>query len=140
MQSVAQLPGIIFEAEPRQPETVLPRIDIAAFVGFAASGPLHTPVPVEDRARFRKLFGGDITLAWDEARSAPQKSLLGGAVESFFQNGGRRCWVVRVGPSDMPDRRFKLNGLVPAGHQIFNPENPHHRQDLAETRARTPGR
>ena len=45
-----RLPGFRFEAPPAAPAEVLPRMDIAVFVGFAASGPLHTPVKVEDEA------------------------------------------------------------------------------------------
>src|SRR3712207_7471121 len=40
-------------------DEVLPRMDVAAFVGFAASGPLHLPVAVEDASQFAALFGAD---------------------------------------------------------------------------------
>ena len=41
-----RLPGIAFEAEGPPPLTVLPRMDVAVLVGFAASGPLDIPVAV----------------------------------------------------------------------------------------------
>jgi hypothetical protein len=135
MTAVARLPGIVFEVEPRQPRTLLPRMDIAAFVGFASSGPLHLPVAVEDRGRFRELFGADPTLAWDAERGVPQPALLGGAVDGFFRNGGRRCWVVRVGPADMPVREIDLPGLVPAGVMSAGGLG-----DAVKARARSPGR
>ena len=37
--------------QPPPPDDVLPRMDVAAFVGFAERGPLDTPVAVEDLAR-----------------------------------------------------------------------------------------
>ena len=57
MQSTLRLPGIAFETVAPAPDRVLPRMDVAAFAGFAESGPLHLPVPVESAARFRELFG-----------------------------------------------------------------------------------
>ena len=106
-----RLPGIRFEAVPPVAESELPRMDVAAFVGFAACGPLGVPVPVEDVARFREVFGGDLPLAWDTERGRMQTAYLAAAVEAFFGNGGRRCWVVRVaGPAAEP-HRFSLPGL-----------------------------
>lgn len=71
-------------------------MDIAAFIGFAAAGPLHRPVVVEDVAQFRDLFGDDLPLAWDEERGEEIHAYLAPAVRAFFRNGGRRCWVIRV--------------------------------------------
>jgi hypothetical protein len=91
----SRLPGIRFETvRPRRPG-VLPRMDIALFVGFAACGPLHVPVPVEDVAAFEAIFGGDLPLAWDTARGETVYACLAPAVRDFFRNGGRRCWVLR---------------------------------------------
>ncbi|VVB89327.1 Uncharacterised protein [uncultured archaeon] len=106
----AKLPGIRFKTEPNIPEETLPRMDIAAFVGFASSGPLNVPVPVEDMAGFRDIFGDDLPLALDESLGKMQCALLSGAVESFFINGGRRCWVVRV-----------ANGSVAKHNHFFIP-------------------
>ena len=104
MATTARLPGIYFQADPVEPPEVLPRMDIAAFVGFAPAGPLHVPVPIEDTVRFRQIFhpANDsespalYPLAWDAARGSFEYAHLGPAVEAFFRNGGRRCWVVRV--------------------------------------------
>lgn len=91
-----QRPGITFEtATPSLPET-LPRMDVAAFVGFATRGPIDVPVPVEDRARFWDIFGPPLELARDVEAERATTSHLHRAVEAFFRNGGRRCWVVRV--------------------------------------------
>nr|WP_290669051.1 hypothetical protein [Ardenticatena sp.] len=91
-----RLPGLYFRTITPPSADILPRMDIAAFVGLAASGPLHIPVLVEDPAQFRDIFGDDLTLAFDTTRGEPLRSHLGAAVEAFFHNGGRRCWVVRV--------------------------------------------
>ena len=90
-------------------------MDITAFVGLAACGPLHTPVPVEDGARFREIFGPDLPLAWDTEAGRMQMAHLGQAVEAFFRNGGRRCWVVRVA-EDPETHAFVLPGLVDAAN------------------------
>jgi hypothetical protein len=106
-----RLPGVYFQAEPPPLEETLPRMDIAAFVGLAASGPLDTPVPVEDVTRFRDIFGDDLPLAWDTTTRQMQYAHLAPAVEAFFRNGGRRCWVVRVAEGARTNR-FSLPGLV----------------------------
>lgn len=71
-------------------------MDVAVFVGFAASGPLHLPVMVEDPSQFRDVFGDDLPLVWDERQSERVNAHLAPAVRAFFANGGRRCWVIRV--------------------------------------------
>ena len=106
-------PGLRFEAPaPALPE-ILPRMDIAAFVGFAARGPLHTPVVVEDVGAFASIFGDDLVLARDESRGEDAFAHLGPAVRSFFRNGGVRCWVVRVADENAArNDEFPLPGLV----------------------------
>jgi hypothetical protein len=108
-----QLPGIYFTAEPPPPSPVLPRMDIAAFVGIASSGPLNTPVPIEDMDRFRDIFGDNLPLAWNPATGQIQYAFLAPSVEAFFNNGGRRCWVIRVAKGAKANR-FSLPGLVRA--------------------------
>ncbi|MGB8510617.1 MAG: hypothetical protein WCD76_19755, partial [Pyrinomonadaceae bacterium] len=95
-RTIRRLPGFRFEAQPPPLDEVLPRMDVAAFVGFAASGPLHLPVAVEDVAQFNAVFGDDAPLVWDKGRGETLYSHLASAVKSFFRNGGRRCWVIRV--------------------------------------------
>ena len=91
-------------------------MDIAAFAGFAASGPLHVPVVVESPRRFRDVFGPDPQLAWDDERGEVRRAHLGAAVEAFFVNGGLRCWVVRVADAGHAvHHTFALPGLIAAG-------------------------
>lgn len=95
------LPGVRFTAEAPKLREVLPRMDIAAFVGFASTGPVNTPVPIEDIGRFRDVFGPDLPLAWDPPAGRQGYAQLGAAVEAFFLNGGRRCWIVRVNGAEV---------------------------------------
>ena len=91
-----RLPGFRFETQaPPLPE-VLPRMDIAVFVGFASSGPLQTPVAVESEPQFAAIFGADAPLAWNLERGEEIRAYLGPAVRSFFRNGGKRCWIIRI--------------------------------------------
>jgi hypothetical protein len=117
-ESIRQSPGVYFQREPRPDLTALPRMDVAAFVGFAAKGPLNLPVAVEDIAWFREIFGPDLPLAWDADHKRTQYSQLGAAVEMFFRNGGSRCWVVRVAQTEGENaivlQEFRVPGLFVA--------------------------
>ena len=105
---VRRLPGFRFETQaPPLPE-VLPRMDIAVFVGFAAAGPLQIPVAIESEGQFQAIFGDDAPLAWDLERGAQLYAYLGPAVRAFFRNKGQRCWVIRVA-RQTPADDHKLN-------------------------------
>ena len=106
--TVRRLPGIRFERQAPPLEEVLPRMDVAGFVGFARSGPVDVPVPVEDAAQFAAIFGADAELARDAERGEDTSAFLGPAVRAFFRNGGRRCWVVRVA-----QREHAVSDLLP---------------------------
>lgn len=115
--TAARLPGITFEVIPPPPAEVLPRMDIAGFVGFAASGPVGVPVAVQDATQFATEFGADAPIAWDPVHGEPASALLGPAVRAFFRNGGQRCWVVRVADTELAQRNgFELPGVVAAAH------------------------
>src|SRR5205823_6408162 len=92
-----RLPGLQFQAVPPPSPRVLPRMDVAAFVGYATGGPFHLPVAIEDGADFAATFGDDLQLAIDPLSGAPVSTQLGSAVRTFLRNGGKRCWVIRVG-------------------------------------------
>jgi Phage tail sheath protein subtilisin-like domain len=133
-----RLPGFRFEVQTPPPGDVLPRMDIAVFVGFASAGPLHMPVAVEDEAHFQEVFGDDLPLAWDTQRGEQLRAHLGPAVRAFFRNGGRRCWIVRVAghasESSKVDRPeidfFPIPGLLELNGDELRP---------AFARARSPG-
>jgi len=116
-------PAVAFEVVPPVSPDVLPRMDVAAFVGFADAGPVDVPVAIEDLARFRDIFGADPELAFDSQRGDLHRGYLGPTVESFLGNGGRRCWVVRVADDaelaffDVPG----LSRLEDAAARSFDP-------------------
>jgi phage tail sheath protein FI len=96
VKPLARLPGIYVDrVDPPAPEG-LPRMDVAVFIGLAASGPVHRAIALESVAAFEAVFGGDVPLAFDPARGETIVSNLARSVRAFFSNGGRRCWVVRV--------------------------------------------
>ncbi len=104
-----RLPGVVCETALPPAEEPL-RLDVAAFVGFAERGPLDTPVAVEDPGQYRAVFGGDLLLARDGGR--PVYANLPAAVQAFFDNGGRRCYMVRVAGETAGANQFRLPGLV----------------------------
>jgi len=65
----------------------IPRLPAArtAFVGRTLRGPVNRPILIRSFAEFQHVFGG----LW-------QPSLLGYAVEQFFDNGGCDALIVRV--------------------------------------------
>lgn len=106
------LPGITFHTGTPGIAGGLPRMDVAAFVGFAASGPLDIPVFIEDFARFEEIFGGDVLLAKGEKDGRSHIGHLASAVRAFFRNGGKACYVVRVASDDAVKGRFLLPGMA----------------------------
>jgi len=107
-----RLPGFRFEVQSPPLTDVLPRMDVAVFVGFAASGPLHKPVAIEDFAQFTTIFGDIIPLAWDAAKGEQVYAYLAPTVRAFFRNGGRRCWVIRVASDQAQYNYFPIPGLA----------------------------
>ena len=74
-------------AEERGPDQSISRLATArtAFVGRTLRGPVNRPVFIKSFVEFQHVFGG----LW-------QPSLLGYAIEQFFDNGGREALIVRV--------------------------------------------
>ena len=60
----------------------------AAFIGAAGKGPLLTPTQLVNLTQFRSAFGEPLT---------DPRAQLAPAVRGFFENGGTRAYVVRVG-------------------------------------------
>src|SRR5688572_21597817 len=107
-----RLPGFRFTVQPPPLPEVLPRMDVAIFIGFAAAGPLNLPIAVEDATQFAAIFGDDAPLAWDAARGEQAYAHLAPTVRAFFRNGGRRCWVVRVAGDGATVNHFPIPGLL----------------------------
>ena len=101
MFATDQAPGVYYQTVDAGSPPVTPlRTDIAAFVGIAERGPVDVPVPVESWQQFVSWFGGCISSGY-----------LGYAVRGFLENGGRRCWVVRV-TSDDPVAGSEAAGVM----------------------------
>jgi len=97
-------PGVFIErADASRVPPVVLRTDIAAFVGIAEQGPLDTPVPIESVRQFAAHFGAFIGGGY-----------LAYVVRAFFENGGRRCWVVRVANRDFGAGAPAVGGARPA--------------------------
>ncbi len=79
-------PGVYFEWQDDRSRSIDGmRTDIAGFVGIAERGPLHQAVKISSWMQFTSVFGQPIPQAY-----------LAYAVQGFFANGGRDCWVVRA--------------------------------------------
>ena len=91
-------PGVYYErVDSSTPAIGEIRTDIAGFVGIAVCGPIDMAVPIESWRQFGANFGGFTGGAY-----------LAYAVRAFFENGGKRCWVVRVAS------RAGMGGAQPA--------------------------
>lgn len=111
-----RLPGLRVDVAAQPAVEALPRMDIAVFVGFASTGPLHLPVAIESATQYAEVFGPDAPLAWDLERGERVYAHLGAAVRAFFSNGGRRCWVIRVARIEAAvANRFGMPGVLEVG-------------------------
>ena len=100
-------PGVHFEWQERVPFRVQPvRTDVAGFIGIARRGPLHEPVRIESWTQFEDTFGGHT-----------HQGYLAYAVQGFFANGGRSCFVVRVADPEWA-RKANLDLLGPQGEKL----------------------
>lgn len=72
----------------------------AAFLGIAEKGPLNKPTLVTNQKDFVRTFGGYI-----------KESYLAYAVDGFFRNGGKRCFIVRVAHADAAKAHESFNNM-----------------------------
>jgi phage tail sheath protein FI len=68
----------------------------AAFIGPAARGPLLTPIVITSFDDFSRAFGRDGD-GWPYLVHVGRKFYLAYGVQGFFENGGARAVIVRVG-------------------------------------------
>ncbi len=89
---------------------------VAAFVGRTLKGPVNRPVAISSFSDFQHIFGG----LW-------QPSPLSYAVDHFFENGGRRAFVVRVINGARPptitlpagNSNLRLTGVNPGSREYL---------------------
>ncbi|MDB5812221.1 MAG: phage tail sheath protein [Betaproteobacteria bacterium] len=96
-------PGVYYHRTDAGVPRVAPlRTDITGFVGMARRGPLHQALPIESWRQFVAHFG-DFTGA----------AYLAYAVRAFFENGGARCWIVRVASDAAVAAASTVNARLP---------------------------
>jgi uncharacterized protein len=89
---------------------------IAAFVGRTLKGPVNRAVAISSFSDFQHIFGG----LW-------QPAPLSYAVDHFFENGGRRAYVVRVVNGARPptltlpagSSKIRLIGVNPGSREFL---------------------
>jgi uncharacterized protein len=89
---------------------------IAAFVGRTLKGPVNRAVAISSFSDFQHVFGG----LW-------QPSTVSYAIDQFFENGGRKAFVVRVANSARPptitlpagSASLRLIGLNPGSREYL---------------------
>jgi hypothetical protein len=89
---------------------------VAAFVGRTLKGPVNRTVAISSFSDFQHIFGG----LW-------QPAPLSYAVDHFFENGGRRAFVVRVVNGARPptltlpagSSRIRLVGVNPGSREFL---------------------
>ena len=99
-------PGVYVQEVPSGVRTIVGvSTSIAVFIGRARQGPLSTPTECLNFSDFERTFS-----------SAYVGSDLARAVRLFFQNGGTRCYVIRVAsgatPSEVTLRNEAENGVL----------------------------
>ncbi len=83
-------PGVYIEELPSGVHTITGvATSIAAFVGWAAQGPITYAAQILSWADFQREFGG-----------LDSRSLLGYSVNQFFLNGGQQAYIVRLVSAD----------------------------------------
>src|SRR5262249_48598757 len=124
-------PGVYLAPTPPSRELLGVRMDVCAFVGVAPRGPARVPLtdeelitsdqfgpaqiaalldasPVEGGRPRRRSVAGPVE-SWDEYTGLFGRfegpGRLPFAVAAFFEQGGRRAYVVRVVHEYLPDRR-----------------------------------
>jgi hypothetical protein len=105
-------PGV-YPAPERLDRSLRPvRLDVAAFVGVAPRGPVDQPVLVQSWTDYAGRFGGF------ERPGSEGPGFLPYAVSAFFEQGGRRAWVVRVAPPYDGEGRDPAAEAATARHQL----------------------
>ncbi|GAA5503112.1 hypothetical protein Dxin01_02861 [Deinococcus xinjiangensis] len=97
-------PGVFVEESssgPRPIEGI--STTTAAFVGFAPSGPANTPIFIANWQQFLQTFGS--VDASGSKNPFMEGSYLAHSVYAYFNNGGTRCYVVRLVPQEGGNKR-----------------------------------
>lgn len=111
MPVTVSYPGVYIEEIPSAVRTITGvATSIAAFVGWAAQGPLGAATLVLSWADFTRQFGGLDT-----------RSYLGYAVFHFFANGGQQAYVIRIVGTGATAASVTLGGVLTIAAQNPGP-------------------
>ncbi|WP_166240031.1 phage tail sheath family protein [Paenibacillus turpanensis] len=92
----------------------------AGFIGLAQRGEIEgIPQLVTSVADFNRLYGGYLS----ENLFGEYRYLAYG-VEHFFLNGGSRCFIMRVAPSDAKPAAIEVNGIHGSSVLSIQAKNP----------------
>ncbi len=109
MPVMTSYPGVYVQEIPSGVHTVTGvATSIAAFVGWAPSGPTTAAGLVLSWSDYNRQYGG-----------LDARSLLGYAVSQFFTNGGQQAYIVRIAAGDA-----KAGTLTIDGKLTFTAANP----------------
>ncbi len=129
--------GLVFEVNTRAPVSAPERADLACFVGFVRRRP-GAPVPLDiQQWLIEHGWGGVGSVNLDDVPVPIERwndfarlfdwegTYLGAAVRSFFTQGGRKCYVVRVGnpPAEgasRAERALLVPRLLPGTGPLFD--------------------
>ena len=100
-------PGVyIIEVPPALRAITAASTSTAAFIGMAEKGPDNKAHLVTSYTEFLDTFGGFTTkdvLGIEDTHTPPDNNIyLPYAVWAFFQNGGRKCYIIRLAPGAKP--------------------------------------
>ncbi|HKP51323.1 MAG TPA: phage tail sheath C-terminal domain-containing protein [Chloroflexia bacterium] len=124
-----ETPGVYYERVDATGPAISPlRTDVAGFVGIAERGPINTPTPVQSWRQFQAYFG-DFT----------GQGFLAYNVRAFFENGGRRCWVVRVASPDPAGGAASASTLLPGAAPPGSPPGTPPGKSIWQVEAYSPG-
>ena len=124
-------PGVYVEEYDNSPRSIEGvGTSTAGFVGLAEKGPLEgAPLLVTSMRSFKQQFGGFLSeFAYGEYR------FLANSVEQFFDNGGTRCYVMRVAPKDAKTATVTASSPGTWGNkvQIMLSTSKRHKMQLVE--------
>jgi phage tail sheath protein FI len=102
-------PGVYVEEYDNSPRSIEGvGTSTAGFIGFAEKGATEgAPALVTNFKSFKKQFGGFLS-----EYTHGEYRFLANSVEQFFANGGTRCYVTRVIPSDATKAKKKAGILT----------------------------
>jgi phage tail sheath protein FI len=106
-------PGVVIEEVQTNRPIEGVSTSTAGLVGATERGPLNTPQLVTSFGEFRRQFGELLPQA-EFSDGGRCHGYLPHAVEGFFTNGGKRCYITRVAPEDATRAHTTLFHADPA--------------------------